>query len=52
MKRRPGVPIPDDDHLKWRPGEDFKVMEIDWDEVGKNADTWRDWLVRLFKPAN
>lgn len=49
---RPGVPIPDDKRLKWRPGDDFKVMPVDWDEVGKNADTWRDWLVRLFKPAN
>ena len=49
---RPGVPVPDDKRLQWRPGTDFKVMAIDWQEVGKNADTWRDWLVRLFKPAN
>ena len=49
---QPGVKIPEEPRMKWRPGEDFKVMPIDWNTVGENADTWRDWLVRLFKPAN
>ncbi len=49
---QPDVKIPEDPRMKWNPGKDFKVMAIDWHEVGKNADTWRDWLVRLFKPAN
>ena len=49
---RPGVPVPAEPRLQWRPGEDFGVMAIDWQTVGENADTWRDWLTRLFKPAN
>lgn len=49
---RAGVPLPEEARLKWRPGADFKAMAIDWQAVGDNADRWRDWLTRLFKPAN
>ncbi|MDA1195871.1 MAG: extracellular solute-binding protein [Planctomycetota bacterium] len=49
---RVGVPAPEEPRLQWRPDVDFQTMAIDWQLVGDNADRWRDWLIRLFKPAN
>ncbi len=43
---RSGVPAPE--HVKV-PGKDFRAMEVDWQAVGKNRDTWRDWLESVFR---
>jgi hypothetical protein len=50
MPVRAEVPIPADGHVK-RPGTDFRVMPVDWLEVGRNRDRWLDMLERLFRPA-
>ena len=31
-----------------RPGKDFRAMEVDWDEVGRNRDRWMGTLQTLF----
>jgi iron(III) transport system substrate-binding protein len=49
---REGVDVPDEPRLKWRPGKDFVARKVDWKAVGQNVDRWRDWLTKLFKPAN
>ena len=49
---RAGVEVPSEPRMKWRPDGDFVARKIDWQAVGTNADRWRDWLTRLFKPAN
>ncbi len=49
---REGVPTPDEKRMRWRPGTDFRAMEVDWQAVGENADRWRDWLTRVFKPVD
>jgi iron(III) transport system substrate-binding protein len=49
---REGVPTPDEKRMRWRPGKDFRSMAVDWQAVGTNADRWRDWLTRIFKPVN
>ena len=51
MPVRAEVPIPADGHVK-RPGTDFRVMTVDWLEVGRNRDRWLDMLERLYRPAN
>ena len=51
MPLREGVELPADGHVK-RPGVDFRAARVDWNAVGQNADTWRDYLTRLFKPAD
>ena len=52
MPLREGVEVPDEPRLLWYPGKDFRAMEVDWQGVGTNADRWRNYLTRLFKPAN
>jgi iron(III) transport system substrate-binding protein len=46
---RPEVAIPADGRVK-RPGTDFRVMPVDWREVGRNRDRWLDQLERMFRP--
>lgn len=29
-----------------------RTMEVDWAAVGRNRDTWREWLDRTFRPAD
>jgi iron(III) transport system substrate-binding protein len=45
------IPLRDDvaapDHVK-RPGRDFRAMDVDWDEVGRNRDRWLGSLQNLF----
>jgi iron(III) transport system substrate-binding protein len=42
---RDDVPAPA--HVK-RPGKDFRAMDVDWDEVGRNRDRWMGTLQTLF----
>jgi iron(III) transport system substrate-binding protein len=45
------IPLRDDvaapGHVK-RPGRDFRAMDVDWDEVGRNRDRWLGTLQNLF----
>ncbi len=49
---RVGVKVPDNPMLQWVPDKDFITMRVDWHAVGANVDRWRDYLTKLFKPAN
>jgi iron(III) transport system substrate-binding protein len=50
MPVRTDVPLPTDGHVK-RPRTDFRVMTVDWREVGRNRDRWADVLDHLFRPV-
>lgn len=52
MPLRQGVAVPEEPRLLWYPDKDFRTMTVDWQGVGSNVDKWRNYLTRLFKPAD